>query len=86
MGIRSYRPYTPSTREHSVSDFAEVTKSTPEKALVKFRHRKKSYRSQYFDLKGPRNIWVSILCFRAMIMNDNSLAGYLEQPDIPCLF
>ena len=41
MGIRAYRPYTPSTREHSVSDFAEVTKSKPEKTLVKFKHRKK---------------------------------------------
>ncbi|NES67440.1 MAG: 50S ribosomal protein L2, partial [Okeania sp. SIO2D1] len=35
MGIRSYRPYTPSTREHSVSDFAEITTSKPEKSLVK---------------------------------------------------
>ncbi|MEB3343579.1 50S ribosomal protein L2 [Okeania sp.] len=41
MGIRSYRPYTASTREHSVSDFAEITRSKPEKSLVKFKHRKK---------------------------------------------
>lgn len=38
MGIRSYRPYTPSTRQHSVSDFAEVTRSKPEKSLTGAKH------------------------------------------------
>ncbi|MBD1909581.1 MULTISPECIES: 50S ribosomal protein L2 [unclassified Leptolyngbya] len=41
MGIRSYRPYTPATRERSVSDFAEITKSEPEKSLVVSIHRVK---------------------------------------------
>ena len=41
MGIRSYRPYTPSTRQHSVSDFAEVTRSEPEPSLVTTKHRHK---------------------------------------------
>ncbi|KGF73067.1 50S ribosomal protein L2 [Neosynechococcus sphagnicola sy1] len=41
MGIRAYRPYTPSTREHTVSDFAEVTRSEPEKSLTKSRHSPK---------------------------------------------
>ncbi|MBK4732900.1 50S ribosomal protein L2 [Oxynema sp. CENA135] len=41
MGIRSYRPYTPSTRQHSVSDFAEVTRNDPEKSLTTSKHRKK---------------------------------------------
>lgn len=41
MGIRAYRPYTPSTRQHTVSDFAEVTRSTPERSLVTFKHRQK---------------------------------------------
>lgn len=41
MGIRSYRPYTPGTRERSVSDFSEVTKSEPEKSLTVSRHRVK---------------------------------------------
>ena len=41
MGIRSYRPYTPGTRQASVSDFSEVTKTTPEKSLVKFKHNAK---------------------------------------------
>ena len=34
MGVKRYRPYTPSLRQMTVSDFAEVTKSTPEKSLV----------------------------------------------------
>jgi large subunit ribosomal protein L2 len=41
MGIRSYRPYTPSTRQHSVSDFSEITKTKPEKSLVTSKHRAK---------------------------------------------
>ncbi len=34
MGIRIYRPYTPGTRQRSVSDFVEVTRSEPEKSLT----------------------------------------------------
>lgn len=41
MGTRSYRPYTPSTRQMTVSDFAEITKSEPEKSLVVSIHRAK---------------------------------------------
>jgi large subunit ribosomal protein L2 len=41
MGTRSYRPYTPSTRETTISDFAEITASKPEKSLTKYKHRAK---------------------------------------------
>ncbi len=41
MGIRSYRPYTPGTRERVVSDFSEVTRSKPEKSLTRHVHRPK---------------------------------------------
>ena len=41
MGIRSYRPYTPGTRQATVSDFAEITKRKPEKSLTKYKHNKK---------------------------------------------
>jgi large subunit ribosomal protein L2 len=41
MGIRNYRPYTPSTRERTVSDFAEITRSEPEKSLTVSIHRAK---------------------------------------------
>jgi large subunit ribosomal protein L2 len=34
MGIRKFRPMTPGTRRRSVSDFVEVTRSTPEKSLL----------------------------------------------------
>jgi large subunit ribosomal protein L2 len=34
MGIRKYKPTTPGRRGSSVADFVELTRSTPEKALV----------------------------------------------------
>jgi len=34
MGIRQFKPVTPATRFRSVSDFAEVTKTSPEKSLL----------------------------------------------------
>src|SRR6059036_2175537 len=34
MGIRQFKPVTPSTRFRSVSDFADVTRSEPERSLV----------------------------------------------------
>ena len=34
MGIRKYKPTTPGRRGSSVSDFAEITRSTPEKSLT----------------------------------------------------
>ncbi|TAE61868.1 MAG: 50S ribosomal protein L2 [Nostocales cyanobacterium] len=46
MGTRSYRPYTPSTRQVTISDFAEITKSKPEKSLVEFIHRSKGRNNQ----------------------------------------
>ncbi len=35
MGIRRYKPTTPGRRGSSVSDFSEVTRTTPEKSLTK---------------------------------------------------
>ena len=34
MGIKTFNPYTPSRRQMSGSDFAEITKTTPEKSLT----------------------------------------------------
>lgn len=34
MGVKSYNPYTPSRRNMTVSDYSEITKSTPEKSLL----------------------------------------------------
>ncbi|PPS45236.1 50S ribosomal protein L2 [Chroococcidiopsis sp. TS-821] len=41
MGTRSYRPYTPSTRQRVVSDFSEITKTEPERSLTVSIHRAK---------------------------------------------
>ncbi len=41
MGIITYRPLTPGTRQSSIPDFAEVTKDKPEKSLTKYKHNKK---------------------------------------------
>ena len=41
MGIRSYRPYTPGTRQRTVADFSEITRSEPEKSLTRNKHRRK---------------------------------------------
>ncbi len=41
MGTRSYRPYTPGTRQRTISDFAEVTRDEPEKSLTKRHHSPK---------------------------------------------
>jgi large subunit ribosomal protein L2 len=38
MGTRSYRPMSPGTRQLTVSDFSEITRSTPEKSLTKNKH------------------------------------------------
>ncbi|MGW2029056.1 MULTISPECIES: 50S ribosomal protein L2 [Streptomyces] len=40
MGIRKYKPTTPGRRGASVADFVEVTRSTPEKSLVRPLHSK----------------------------------------------
>ena len=34
MGIKHYRPITPSTRNMTVSTFEEITKKSPEKSLL----------------------------------------------------
>ena len=34
MGIKTYKPYTPSRRHMTGSDFSEITKATPEKSLT----------------------------------------------------
>ena len=33
MGMKHFKAYTPSRRNMTVSDFAEITKKTPEKSL-----------------------------------------------------
>jgi large subunit ribosomal protein L2 len=35
MGVRQFKPMTKGTRFRSVSDFSEITRTTPEKSLVR---------------------------------------------------
>jgi large subunit ribosomal protein L2 len=39
MGIKKFNPITPTLRYRTVSDFAEITKSTPEKSLTEALHK-----------------------------------------------
>ncbi len=70
MGIKRYKPYTPSRRQMTVSDFAEITKKEPEKSLVvhikknsgrnnqgkiTVRHKGGGYKKQYRIIDFKRN-------------------------------
>ncbi len=70
MGIKRYKPYTPSRRQMTVSDFSEVTKKTPEKSLtvhikkhsgrnnqgkITVRHKGGGYKKQYRIIDFKRN-------------------------------
>ena len=46
MGIRHYRPYTPSRRNMTSSTFEEITKKTPEKSLLEVK-KKNAGRNSY---------------------------------------
>ena len=46
MGMKTFKPYTPSRRNMSVSDFAEITKKTPEKSLIT-KKKEKAGRNSY---------------------------------------
>ena len=46
MGTKKFRPITPSLRQMSVSDFAEITKKTPEKSLLAVKKQKSGRNAQ----------------------------------------
>ena len=46
MGIKIYKPYTPSTRNKSVLDFSALSKQKPEKSLLVANHRAKGRNNQ----------------------------------------
>ena len=46
MGIKSYNPYTPSRRNMTGSDFAEITKKTPEKSLLDVKKKNSGRNNQ----------------------------------------
>ncbi len=70
MGIKRFKPYTPSRRQMTVSDFSEITKKTPEKSLIEHikktsgrnnqgkitvRHKGGGYKKQYRKIDFKRN-------------------------------
>jgi len=46
MGIKIYKPYTPSSREKSSLDFSTLSKVKPEKSLISSNHRAKGRNNQ----------------------------------------
>lgn len=46
MGIKTYRPYTPSRRQMTGSDFSEITKTVPEKSLLAPKSRQAGRNNQ----------------------------------------
>ena len=46
MAIRIFKPNTPGTRNRGVSTFNEITKSKPEKTLIRANHRVKGRNNQ----------------------------------------
>ena len=46
MGIKTYRPYTPSRRHMTGSDFSEITKKSPEKSLLATKTRQAGRNNQ----------------------------------------
>jgi large subunit ribosomal protein L2 len=46
MGIKIYKPYTPTTRNRSVLDFSSLSKTKPEKSLLVANHRAKGRNNQ----------------------------------------
>ena len=46
MGTKKFRPITPSLRQMSVSDYAEITKKTPEKSLLTVKKQKSGRNAQ----------------------------------------
>ena len=46
MGIKTYRPYTPSRRQMTGSDFSEITKKSPEKSLLATKTRQAGHNNQ----------------------------------------
>ena len=46
MGMKHFKPYTPSRRNMTVSDFSEITKKTPEKSLLA-KKKEKAGRNSY---------------------------------------
>ena len=54
MGMKHFKPYTPSRRNMTVSDFSEITKKTPEKSLL--AKKKKNLKNHYLQRKRKMQV------------------------------
>lgn len=85
MGIKTYRPYTPSRRHMTGSDFSEITKFEPEKSLlvslkknsgrnnqgkITVRHRGGGTRRKYRVIDFKRN---KKTVFRLSLLESNTI-------------
>ena len=60
MAIRKYKPTTPGRRGSSVADFVEVTRSQPEKSLVRPVHSKGGRNAQGRELHVTKAAVISV--------------------------
>ena len=51
MSIRLYKSYTPGTRHRALSAFTEITKSKPEKSLIRKNHRHKGRNNRVITIR-----------------------------------
>ena len=98
MGLKKHKPYTPSRRHMVLSDFADVTKSTPERSLVKgkksnagrnsagrisVRHRGGGHKRRYRVIDFKREKFGIPAKVAAIEDVDTALKGFLAlEPDV----
>jgi large subunit ribosomal protein L2 len=64
MGIRSFRPLTPGTRQAAISDFKEITKTEPEKSLTHHKHSKQGRNNRGVVTSRHRNARIALLFYK----------------------
>jgi len=89
MGIRKFCPVTPASRRRSISDFAEITRSTPEKSLLEplskkggrnnqghltMRHRGGGHKRRYRRIDFKRNKFGISACVSEIEYDPNRTA------------
>lgn len=69
MPVRKFKPVTPGTRFRIANTFAEVTKSTPEKSLLKPFH----------EVAGRNNQGRMTVRYRGEVIKDNIASLILKE-------
>lgn len=80
MGIKTYRPYTPSRRHMTGSDFSEITKTTPEKSLLASKSRTAGRNNQgKIDLAEDRDLFREMMEKLDIPMPESGMAVNVEE-------